>query len=473
MIFNSIDFLLFFPVVYFIYLKSPHRIQNIFLLAASYFFYGYWDPRYLSLLFISTVVDYFCSISIQSSRDNLFKKKLFLVISIASNLSILGFFKYYNFFAISFKLFMANFGLSVNPVMMNFLLPLGISFYTFQTMSYTIDVYRGNLNPTRNFLDFALYVSFFPQLVAGPIERATNLLPQVLSPRNITFNQLKEGAFLILLGYFKKIFIADNLAFIVDPIFDDPNSNGASIVFGCFVFYFQVYGDFAGYSDIARGLSKFMGFELMRNFDHPTFSVNVVDFWRRWHISFMSWLKDYVYFSIGKKDDSELKKNFNNLFVFFLSGLWHGANWTFVIWGVINGFINLGYRFIHLNFPKKENEPTSGWKYLVKRNFNNAITLTITVIPLIYFRSKDLEMAWGHTTAMFNNFGFMDSKLFTKFFKNIFLLLLVEYHQYKYRDEFSIFKLPVPVRVLLYIALFYAILILGNFDKNAFIYFVF
>jgi D-alanyl-lipoteichoic acid acyltransferase DltB (MBOAT superfamily) len=457
--------------VYFLYLKSPHRIQNILLLVASYFFYGYWDYRYLSLLFISTVVDYLCSLGIQSSGENVFKKKFYLAISIISNLGILGFFKYYNFFTLSAKALLAQFGWSINPVTLNFLLPLGISFYTFQTMAYSIDVYRGHLKPTRNFLDFALYVSFFPQLVAGPIERATHLLPQVLSTRTITFEKLKEGTFLILFGYFKKIFIADNLSFIVDPIFDDPKSNGASVVFGCFVFYFQIYGDFAGYSDIARGLSKFMGFELMRNFEHPTFSTNVIDFWRRWHISFMTWLRDYVYFSIGEKGDKEFKKNVNNMFVFFLSGLWHGANWTFVIWGIINGIENLIYRFVQIYFPAKE-EPVR-WKYLVKRNIKNAFTLVGIITPLIYFRSTTLENAWAHTLALFQNFGSIDSKLFMKFFKNIALILIIEYHQFVNGDEFSVFKLPVPLRVIVYVAIFYSILILGNFDKNAFIYFVF
>ncbi|NBU99743.1 MAG: MBOAT family protein, partial [Spirochaetia bacterium] len=308
------------------------REQNFLLLIASYFFYGYWDYRYLSLLFISTIVDYIASIGIENNPNDTNKKKIYLGLSILSNLSILGFFKYYNFFTLSAKAALDSVGLSINPILLNFALPLGISFYTFQTMSYTIDVYKGQLKPAKNFFDFALYVSFFPQLVAGPIERATNLLPQILKERTITFTEVERGTFLILLGFFKKVYVADNIAILIDPIFMDKTASGAMVAFAIIGHFFQLYGDFAGYSDIARGLSKLMGFELMRNFDHPILSRSVGDFWRRWHISFMSWLRDYVYFNLGDKNSSEMRKNINNLIVFFLSGLWHGANWTFVLW---------------------------------------------------------------------------------------------------------------------------------------------
>jgi D-alanyl-lipoteichoic acid acyltransferase DltB (MBOAT superfamily) len=471
MIFNSIDFLLFFSIVYIIYLLSKHHIQNIFLLISSYFFYGYWDYRYLSLLLISTLVDYFVSLQIIKVQTTKVKK-FFLIISILSNLSILGFFKYYNFFTLSAKVFLASLGFYINPILLEFALPLGISFYTFQTMSYTIDVYRGQITPTKNFFDFALYVSFFPQLVAGPIERATNLLPQVLNPRSITFQKLSEGSFLVLLGYFKKIYIADNLAFIVDPIFKNPNSSGAEMIFGCFVFFFQIYGDFAGYSDIARGIAKFMGFELMQNFNHPLFGINVSDFWRRWHISFMSWLRDYVYFSIGDKTDSESKKHFKNFLVFFLSGLWHGANWTFVIWGSINGIVFIFYRILQPYLPNWE---TNGliWKEVLRKFILGSVTLFSVCLPLIYFRSTNVSLAWIHTQALWLNFGTIESKIFVKFLKNIVLLVFIEYIQNKSQNEFAIFSLPIWLRTIIYVSMFYSILILGNFDKNAFIYFVF
>ncbi len=471
MIFNSIDFLLFFPFVYLVYLLSSHRVQNLFLLIASYFFYGYWDYRYLSLLFISTVVDYFVSNKI-IHQTTVRKKKLFLILSIISNLSILGFFKYYNFFTLSAKIFLESLGFQVNFILLEFALPLGISFYTFQTMSYTIDVYRGQIFPTKNFFDFALYVSFFPQLVAGPIERATNLLPQVIQPRIIKFKQLQEGTYLVLLGYFKKVYVADNLSFIVDPIYVNPQSNGAEIVFASLVFLFQIYGDFSGYSDIARGIAKFMGFELMQNFRNPLLSINVGDFWRRWHISFMTWLRDYVYFSIGDKSDSESKKHWKNMLVFFLSGLWHGANWTFVIWGILNGIIYSSYRIIH-NLTPQWDESKNKYISIFGKILFTSLTLCAIFLPLIYFRSTSLELAWIHTKALFINFGNLDIKLVFKFFKNIVLLMTLEIFQFCHDNEFIVFEWKIWIRVLLYIALFYAIVILGNFDKNAFIYFVF
>lgn len=472
MIFNSIDFILFFPVVYGVYLGLGKRAQNLFLLAASYFFYGYWDYRYLSLLFLSTLVDYFSSLGIEKNFNNQFRKKFFLSLSILSNLSILGFFKYYNFFTLSAKSALASFGWTINPVLLEFALPLGISFYTFQTMSYTIDVYRGDLKPARDFFDFALFVSFFPQLVAGPIERATNLLPQVLNERRITYGEFEKGVFLVLLGFFKKIYVADNIAILIDPIFANKDSSGAMVVIACVGHTFQLYGDFGGYSDIARGISKLMGFELMRNFDHPLLSHNLVEFWRRWHISFMSWLRDYVYFSLGDKNSSELRKNINNLFVFFLSGLWHGANWTFVIWGIYNGLANTIYKYLHPYLPGIKPERN---KFINLILFLGGVVLTFSTVtfPLIFFRSPSVEMSFGFLGSLIHNFGSLEPKILEKLFKNVFLLLLIEAHQFYFKDEYSLFRLPVWIRVIIYVSLFYGILILGNFNKNAFIYFVF
>ena len=348
MIFNSVDFILFFPVVYLLYIGFSHKKQNILLLIASYFFYGYWDYRFLSLLVLSTIIDYYASLGIEANRDNPTKKKYFLYISIFSNLGILGFFKYFNFFVKSAVSAFGAFGINMHEPTLNIILPLGISFYTFQTMSYTIDVYRGDLKPARNFLDFALFVTYFPQLVAGPIERATNLLPQITNERKITFENLKQGAFLVLFGFFKKVYIADNMATIVDPFFLSGDSlvtrTGAEAFLGATAFVFQIYGDFSGYSDIARGISKFLGIELIRNFNHPLFSQNINDFWRRWHISFMNWLRDYVYVPLGGKNDSEFRQHINSLIVFLLSGLWHGANWTFVLWGFFWGVVTSIYR---------------------------------------------------------------------------------------------------------------------------------
>ncbi|MCX7998491.1 MAG: MBOAT family protein [Leptospiraceae bacterium] len=422
-------------------------------------------------MLVSTIVDYIASnlIVLQTTPR---KKKFFLILSIVSNLSILGFFKYYNFFTLSAKALLESLGFHVNFVLLEFALPLGISFYTFQTMSYTIDVYRGQVIPTKNFIDFALYVSFFPQLVAGPIERATNLLPQVIHPRTIKFQQLQEGAYLVLLGYFKKVYIADNLSFIVDPIYANSQSNGLEVVFASLVFLFQIYGDFAGYSDIARGTAKFMGFELMQNFRNPLLAINVGDFWRRWHISFMTWLRDYVYFSIGDKSDSESKKHGKNLLVFFLSGLWHGANWTFVIWGILNGVIYSIYRIIHPFIPQLD-ESKNRYIAIFGKILFTFLTSCAIFMPLIYFRSTSLELAWIHTKSLFVNFGSLDTKLIYKFLKNVVLLVVLEIFQFRSDNEFIVFQWKTWLRVLLYITLFYAIVILGNFDKNAFIYFVF
>jgi alginate O-acetyltransferase complex protein AlgI len=470
MIFNSIDFLLFFPVIYLFYILTEKRLQNIILLIGSYFFYGYWDYRYLSLLFVSTIIDYFVSLGLVRYKDSP-KKKYLLYISLFSNLGILGFFKYFNFFIISAKETFLQFGIQLNTTTLEFLLPLGISFYTFQTMSYTIDVYRGKLEPSRNFLDFALFVSFFPQLVAGPIERATHLLPQISSKRIITREMVERGIFLILLGFYKKVYIADNLSIIVDPLYSDPNTSGAMMIFANFVFYFQIYGDFSGYSDIARGLSLLMGFDLMMNFNLPYFSHNISEFWRRWHISFMSWLRDYVYFSLGGKDIPEYRKNINNLIVFFLSGLWHGANWTFVIWGSICGFINLGYKLIspYLTYKIPENK-IAKFIYL---NIAFIITTFFISFPLIYFRSESVGLAWIHTKNIVLNWGSLDIKQFIVYIKTIIVLLIYESYQYKSNNEFIIFELSLPIRVIFYTLFILSILVLGNFNNNAFIYFVF
>lgn len=442
------------------------------LLVASYFFYGYWDVRYLVLLFVSSVIDYIASIGIENSSDNLKRKKLYLTLSVCSNLGILGFFKYYNFFVVSAKDALGGLGFSVNPVLLNYALPLGISFYTFQTMSYTIDVYRGELKPVRNFFDFALFVSFFPQLVAGPIERATRLLPQVLSERKISYDELQKGAFLCLLGFFKKVFVADNLSFIVDPIFSNKSATGFEVFIACWAFFFQIYGDFSGYSDIARGLSKFMGFELMRNFNLPMFSSNIVDLWKRWHISFMTWLRDYLYYSLGGSKVSVFRQHANNIITFFVSGLWHGASWHFVLWGLYGGILTSLYRIMQPYIPKLGGDNIrfiKNGKLIIKIFF----TVGLFAISAVFFRASEVSVSFLLLKKLFFEFGLIDPILFEKVLKIIFLLVLIEIHQYRTNDEFSIFKLSTGVRTIAYLAMFYSILILGNFNKNEFIYFVF
>jgi len=476
MIFNSVDFILFFPVVYLLYIGFSHKKQNILLLIASYFFYGYWDYRFLSLLVLSTVIDYYASLGIEANRDNPTKKKYFLYISILSNLGILGFFKYFNFFVKSAVSAFGAFGISMHEPTLNIILPLGISFYTFQTMSYTIDVYRGDLKPARNFLDFALFVTYFPQLVAGPIERATNLLPQITNERKITFENLKQGAFLVLFGFFKKVYIADNMATIVDPFFLSGDSlatrTGAEAFLGATAFVFQIYGDFSGYSDIARGISKFLGIELIRNFNHPLFSQNINDFWRRWHISFMNWLRDYVYVPLGGKNDSEFRQHINSLIVFLLSGLWHGANWTFVLWGFFWGVVTSIYRiFRKITAPKDGSKRPPPNKYLVPFNF--LFTFTLIIFSCFFFRSQDITTAFILIKKVFVEFGVVDPKIVIKFVKLVVPFMLVEFYQFMKDNEYAIFELKTFYRVCLYLFIFYSIIVMGNCNKNEFIYFVF
>ncbi len=347
MLFNTLEFGLFFVIVYSLYLYLGHKAQNIMLLGASYFFYGYWDWRFLSLLFLTTGMDYFFAIKIDEIEDAR-KRRWLLIASVCLNLSLLGFFKYFNFFADSLKTLLGSFGYGVDFVTLRIVLPVGISFYTFQSMSYVIDVYRGELKPSRYLPDFALYISYFPQLVAGPIERATHLLPQIVHPRTLDKEQIRRGIVLILWGLFKKVIVADNMARIVAPIFGQNGAvNGAQVLVGVYAFAFQIYGDFSGYSDIARGLAKMMGFDIMRNFDLPYFSKNPQEFWRRWHISFSTWLKDYLYIPLGGNRKGKSRTYANLMITMVLGGLWHGASYTFVLWGLFQGFLLSLYRVMH------------------------------------------------------------------------------------------------------------------------------
>lgn len=474
MVFNSLEFLIFFPIVYIVYVKLNQKKQNLFLLAASYIFYGSWDYRFLSLLLISTIVDYFASIQIENSENEKTRKN-FLYLSLFSNLTILGFFKYYNFFIESATSILSGIGIQSNPYTLNIILPLGISFYTFQTLSYTIDVYRRDLKAERDFLDFALFVTFFPQLVAGPIERATSLIPQIKSERKLGLVNLQEGTLLILIGLFKKVYIADNLALIVDPIFatsEVDKFSPATILttsecfLGMSAFILQIYGDFSGYSDIARGLSRLMGFELIRNFKHPFFSESMNDFWRRWHISFMNWLRDYVLKVIGKKTDSEPKQHLTNIFVFTLSGFWHGANWTFIFWGFYCGVVTSFYKIYQKFFPEQENQ------ILARRILNSMFTFFLIIISVVFFRSPSMSFLLKFFSYLFTNLGGVEKNVLFNFFRLAFILFLVEFHQFKTDSEFSFFKLKVIPRSFVYIVLFYLVLIFGNFN-NGFIYFVF
>jgi D-alanyl-lipoteichoic acid acyltransferase DltB (MBOAT superfamily) len=346
MLFNSIDFAIFLPIVFFLYwfVTAKHlKTQNILIVLSSYVFYGWWDVRFLSLIVISTFIDFCVGIKL-GKEENSKKRKQLLLLSVFVNLGFLGFFKYYNFFVENFVEAFSFLGYTFNVKTINIVLPVGISFYTFQTMSYSIDVYRGKLQPTKDFIAFAAYVSFFPQLVAGPIERATNLLPQFYYKRFFSYDKAIDGMRQILWGFFKKLVIADNCAEFVNYIFgNSDNMPGSALALGTIFFAFQIYGDFSGYSDIAIGLAKLFGFSLMQNFAFPYFSRDIAEFWRRWHISLSTWFRDYVYIPLGGSKNGTAKSIRNTLIIFLVSGFWHGANWTFLVWGFINALLFIPY----------------------------------------------------------------------------------------------------------------------------------
>jgi len=403
MLFNSIDFAIFLPVVFMIYwflLNNNLKLQNLFLVAASYFFYGWWDWRFLSLILFSTLVDYTVGRKLRTEEKQV-KRKMLLLTSILVNLGFLGFFKYYNFFLDNFVAAFTFLGTDIRASSLNIILPVGISFYTFQTMSYTIDVYRKKLDPTRDFIAFAAFVSFFPQLVAGPIERATNLLPQFYKRRSFDFSKASDGLRQILWGLFKKVVIADNCAEIVNFVYNNPSEMGGSTLFlGAVCFSFQIYGDFSGYSDIAIGTARLFGFNLKRNFAFPYFSRDIAEFWRRWHISLSSWFRDYVYIPLGGSRGGTWM-NIRNIFIIFIvSGFWHGASWTFIAWGFINALCFLPLLLTNSN--RRNIEIVAKGKVFptLKETLSILLTFGITTIAWIFFRAETIGEAFVYISNM-------------------------------------------------------------------------
>lgn len=405
MLFNSIDFAIFLPLVFLIYWfigRNKVKRQNIILLIASYFFYSWWDWRFLSLILISTTVDYFVGIKL-SNEDSIFKRKFLLFISIFFNIGLLGFFKYYNFFIDNLIQSFEFFGLTISPRSLNIILPVGISFYTFQTLSYTIDVYNKKIHPTKDFIAFAAFVSFFPQLVAGPIERAANLLGQFYSSRKFIYAQSVDGLRQILWGLFKKIVIADNCAVFVDEIFNNSDSlSGSTLVLGAVFFSFQIYGDFSGYSDIAIGTARLFGINLMKNFAFPYFSRDIAEFWRKWHISLTTWFRDYVYIPLGGSKMGLARTIINVFIIFIISGFWHGANWTFIVWGIFNAFL-----FLPLLITKKNRtnlDVVSKGKVLptFKEMFGIVTTFILVTFGWIFFRAKSIDHALNYISTIFS-----------------------------------------------------------------------
>ena len=473
MLFNSIDFIIFFTIVYSLYLLFNHRWQNWLLLGASYIFYGYWDYRFLALIFASTVLDYFIGQALINT-DNQQRRKLLLTLSLVFNLGLLGFFKYYNFFIESAAVIVSNLGL--NPSTLNIILPVGISFYTFQTMSYTVDIYRGRLKPIKNFFDFALFVSFFPQLVAGPIERAVNLLPQVTNPRKIRSDQIYEGLYLTFWGLFKKMFIADNLAVLVDYVFSNYTTlSGAEIALGIIAFAFQIYGDFSGYTDTARGISKLFGFELMLNFNLPYFATNPSDFWRRWHISLSSWLRDYLYIPLGGNRHGTWQTYRNLMLTMVLGGLWHGAAWTFVLWGFYQGLLLIIYQ---LTTPFITS--FTSFKVAWAKSLNKFISIVVMFIFIcmgwLIFRATSVEQIFVMLARIVTDFAPTNSTYirfllyFAYFVTPLFVIQLIQYFK---NDGLIILKFHPIFRGAIYFAILSLFLSSGVTGGQTFIYFQF
>ncbi len=476
MLFNSIEFAIFLPIVFLLYwfvFQKNLKLQNFFLLVVSYVFYGWWDWRFLSLIAFSSFVDYFVGVGLKK-QENSQKRKLLLIVSIVVNLGFLGFFKYYNFFVDNFVEAFTLFGKQLNITTLNIVLPVGISFYTFQTMSYSIDVYRKKLEPTTNIVAFLSFVTFFPQLVAGPIERATNLLPQFYKKRTFDYANAVNGMRQILWGLVKKIVIADNAAKVVADVFSNyENLNGSMLVIGAVFFAFQIYGDFSGYSDIAIGTSRLFGFSLMKNFAFPYFSRDIAEFWRRWHISLSTWFRDYLYIPLGGSKGGTMMKVRNTFAIFIVSGFWHGANWTFMIWGALNAIY-----FLPLLLAKKNRtniDVVAKGKYLpsVKEFFQIALTFFLTIIAWVFFRAANISEALHYLQQMFSASLFsMPNYLPTKTILYILLFVLIEWLGRDREYALEYLNMPRFVRWGVYYLLIFAILWFGG-EQQEFIYFQF
>ncbi len=482
MFFNSINFAIFLPIVYALYWllsKKGLGIQNVLLLVSSYFFYACWDWRFLFLLVFSTLLDYITGIKIETSKNQ--KHKIFWFwLSISVNLGFLGVFKYYNFFANSFADFSSQFGFHVSPFTLKLILPVGISFYTFHGLSYIIDIYKNRIEAEKNFIEYSVFVSFFPLLVAGPIERATHLLPQIKTSRAFNYEKTVDGLRQILWGLFKKVLIADLCAENVNIIFNNYNDySGSTLVLGAILFAFQIYGDFSGYSDIALGTARLFGIELLKNFSFPYFSRDIAEFWRRWHISLSSWFRDYIYIPLGGSKGGTWSKIRNTLIIFLISGFWHGANWTFIIWGLLNALFIIPSIIFNTNrnnlgiVAQGKNFPT------LRELLSITITFSLTTFAWIFFRADNLKIAIeyiariGRSSVLkspyFPGIGLIIPTLILLFF-----FLIVEWigRENKYAIEKIGFKWPRTYRLSFYSFLCLAIwLFQGN--EQEFIYFQF
>lgn len=474
MIFNSIDYLFFFPIVTTLYFLLPKNKTRIFLLwIASYFFYMCWNPVYISLILVSTVIDYTVGIQMEKTIDK-GKRKLLLYVSLLANIGILFYFKYYNFLCENLQLVIDKFNPDWIIPEHHYLLPVGISFYTFQTLSYTIDIYQKKLQPESNFARFALYVSFFPQLVAGPIERAANLLPQLREKHFFEYNRVRSGLLLILWGMFKKVVVADRFALYVDTVYNSPTKfTGLATILASIFFSFQIYCDFSGYSDIAIGSARVLGYDLMENFKGPYFSKSIREFWQRWHISLSTWFRDYLYIPLGGNRGGKFSTYKNLLIVFLITGIWHGANWTFIAWGMFHGFFliieRLGLKDILNKIPTI---------------FQVAYVFIISTVGWVFFRADNIENALVILQQMtlfsadnfFNIYALSAAVQTFEFNLALFFLMIiwgVHYLENKYNICDFIISFPKLVRWMIYTLLTLTIFNFGSVADVPFVYFQF
>jgi D-alanyl-lipoteichoic acid acyltransferase DltB (MBOAT superfamily) len=477
MLFNSLVFLLFLPIAFTLYwfvLNKSLKVQNALVLLLSYIFYGWWDWRFLFLIFASTILDYVFGLYISRTKDPS-KQKRFLILSLVFNLGVLGLFKYFNFFKDNFEVLLNSIGFQADFVTLDILLPVGISFYTFQTLSYTIDVYRGKLKATDDFLAFASFVSFFPQLVAGPIERASNLLPQFFKQRRFSYKLSMDGVKQIVWGFFMKVVIADNCAAYANQIFNDYESfNALSLFIGALMFTFQIYGDFAGYSNIAIGVSRLFGFNLKQNFAFPYFSRDIAEFWRRWHISLSTWFRDYLYIPLGGSRVSDAKKVRNTFIIFVVSGFWHGANWTFMVWGLLNAIYFLPLLLLKKN---RVNLGVIGDHRIPRINeiAGMIITFLLTVLAWVFFRADNINVAFGFLGDMLSFESGKTIDLHMVFILVLMTFILIEWfgRRGKFAIQNSFKDSPVLARLFTY-TIIISIFVFGQFNSDyEFIYFQF
>ena len=478
MLFNSLEYLIFFPLVFIIFWLIPSRkikFRNVFLLGCSYLFYGWWDYRFLGLIVLSTLIDFTAALGIANS-DKPKVRSIWLGVSVVANLGMLGFFKYYNFFVDSLVASLAMLGVDADVDRLSVILPVGISFYTFQTLSYSIDVYRREISATNDLVAFSAFVSFFPQLVAGPIERARNLLPQFFQPVQVNRSQLVDGLRQIVWGFFKKVVVADHCAQWANQIFDQPDAHdGFTLWLGAFYFTMQIYGDFSGYSDIAIGTARTMGFQLMQNFAFPYFSRDMAEFWRRWHISLSTWFRDYLYFPLGGSRFTFSKTLRNTFIIFVVSGFWNGANWTFVAWGFINALYFIPLLMTGQNRKNLGVIGQDGWPSF-REVLGMILTFVMAMVAWVFFRAENLREALVYLSGMFSSAWKWEEALhyFSTFtIGAVAFLFVVEWLNRKGKHGLEgLDRLPAWLRIAFYILIIGCVLLYRG-ENQQFIYFQF